>query len=202
MLPPTKTKQDEFGLKYKTGRFLHTLSMYTIKKANGIAVPNGDGTERYALDGEQRNRGIEFSTAGDISDKWSVILGLTYMDARQRKTEHGRNDGRRVEAVPEWSGDLALIYKPNDVLQVTSRLSYVGSEVIRNTASYSQPIHMPSVALLDAGISWDTHIGSQPVQLSAFCYNLLNKEYWYAAGSNAIGLGAPRTFAVSAQFSF
>lgn len=202
MLPPTKTKQDELGLKYKSGTFLHTLSFYTIKKANGIAVPNGDGTERYALDGEQRNRGIEFSTVGDISDKWSVILGLTYMDAKQRKTEHGLNDGRRVEAAPEWAGDLALIYKPNDVMQMTGRLSYVGSELIRNTASYSSPIRMPSTTLLDVGVSWDTHIGSQPVHLSAFCYNLLNKEYWYAAGSNSIGLGAPRTFAVSAQFSF
>lgn len=52
------------------------------------------------------------------------------------------------------------------------------------------------------GGSWDTHFGRQPVTLSAWCYNLFDKDYWYAAGGNNIGLGAPRTYAISAQFKF
>lgn len=56
--------------------------------------------------------------------------------------------------------------------------------------------------LVDLGVSWDTHFGRQPVTLSAWCYNLLDKDYWYAAGGNNIGLGAPRTYAISAQFKF
>lgn len=202
-LPPSKTKQNEFGFKYKSGKFLNTLSFYEIKKANTLEVPsNIAGKDNLVLDGEQKNRGIEFSTAGDINDKWSVILGLSYMDAKQVKTQDGLNDGRRVEALPRLSGDLALIYKPNDVLRWTGRVSYVGSELIRNTASYIQSIKMPSTTLFDLGVSWDTHFGNQPVTLSAFCYNLFNKDYWYAAGSNSIGLGAPRTFTISADFRF
>ena len=54
--------------------------------------------------------------------------------------------------------------------------------------------------LVDLGVSWDTHFGRQPVTLSAWCYNLFDKDYWYAAGGNNIGLGAPRTYAISAQF--
>lgn len=202
-LPPSKTKQNEFGFKYKTGNFLHTLSFYEIKKANGISVPSdGPKGQIYALDGEQRNRGIEFSTAGDLSDKWSIIAGITYMDAKQTKTQDGKNDGRRVEALPEIAGDLALIYKPNDVLRLTGRVSYTGSELIRNSSSYTNSIKLPSTTLVDLGVTWDTHFGRQPVTLSAFCYNLFNKDYWYAAGSNSIGLGAPRTFAISADFRF
>lgn len=56
--------------------------------------------------------------------------------------------------------------------------------------------------LVDLGVSWDTHFGRQPVTLSAWCYNLFDKDYWYAAGNNNIGLGAPRTYAISAQFKF
>lgn len=55
---------------------------------------------------------------------------------------------------------------------------------------------------MDLGGSWDTHFGRQPVTLSAWCYNLFDKDYWYAAGENSIGLGAPRTYAISAQFKF
>lgn len=178
------------------------MSFFEIKKANGIAVPNGDGTEAYKLDGEQRNRGIEYSVAGDIGSKLSYIVGISYLDAKQTKTQKGLNDGRRVDAMPKWSTDLALMYKPTDALQVTGRLSYTGSSLIRNTASYAAPIKIGGQTLVDLGISWDTSFGKQPVTLSAWCYNLFDKDYWYAAGGNNIGLGAPRTYAISAQFKF
>lgn len=202
ILPPSKTKQNEFGLKYKNGETLSTLSFFEIKKANGIAVPNTTGPDTYKLDGEQRNRGIEYSIAGDAGSKLSYILGVSYLDSKQTKTKYGQNDGRKVDAMPKWSGDLALIYKPTANLHVTGRLTYTGSALIRNTASYSAPIKIGGQTLMDLGVSWDTHFGKQPVTLSAWCYNLFDKDYWYAAGSNNIGLGAPRTYAISAQFKF
>lgn len=202
VIPPTKTKQNEFGFKYKNGDILSTLSFFEIKKANGIGVPNAAGEETYKLDGEQRNRGIEYSIAGSAGDKWSYIVGLSYLDSKQQKTYKGLNDGRQVDAMPKWSGDLALIYKPSDALHVTGRLTYTGSAYIRNTSSYTNPIKIGGQTLMDLGVSWDTHFGKQPVTLSAWCYNLFDKDYWYAAGSNNIGLGAPRTYAISAQFKF
>lgn len=201
-IPPSKTKQNEFGFKYKDGNLLHTLSFYEIKQANGIGILNADGTETYKLDGQQRNRGIEFSTAGSIGEKWSYVWGVSYLDAKQTKTYKGLNDGRRVDALPKWSSDLALVYKPNDDLRFIGRLSYTGSALIRNTASYAKPLKIGGQTLVDLGVSWDTHFGRQPVTLSAWCYNLLDKDYWYASGGNNIGLGAPRTFAISAQFNF
>lgn len=205
ILPPSKTKQNEFGFKYKNGDTLSTLSFFEIKKANGIAVPNGDGTEAYKLDGEQRNRGIEYSVSGDAGRKLSYIAGISYLDSKQTKTKYGLNDGRRVDAMPKWSADLALMYKPTDALQVTGRLTYTGAALIRNTNSYDGKggsISIGGQTLVDLGVSWDTHFGKQPVTLSAWCYNLFDKDYWYAAGGNNIGLGAPRTYAISAQFKF
>ena len=98
-----------------------------------------------------------------------------------------------------------LMYKPTDALQVTGRLTYTGSALIRNTNSYDSKggaISIGGQTLVDLGVSWDTHFGKQPVTFSAWCYNLLDKDYWYAAGGNTIGLGSPRTYAVSAQFKF
>lgn len=199
VLPPTTTKQNEFGFKYKNGGLLSTLSFFEIKQANGIEVPNGNRKPLYKLDGEKRNRGIEYSIVGDAGDKFSYIVGVSYLDSKQTKTKNGLNDGKRVDAMPKWSGDLALIYKPSDTLHVTGRLTYTGSALIRSTTT---PIKIGGQTLMDLGVSWDTHFGKQPVTLSAWCYNLFDKDYWYAAGSNSIGLGAPRTYAISAQFKF
>ena len=78
----------------------------------------------------------------------------------------------------------------------------VAQEEAKPAEGDAKPLKIGGQTLVDLGISWDTRFGKQPVTLSAWCYNLLNKDYWYAAGGNNIGLGAPRTFAVSAQFNF
>lgn len=202
MLAPSKTKQNEFGFKYKTGDFLSTLSFYEIKKASGMGVPNGDGTERYVLDGEEKHKGVEYSIAGDINDKLSVIWGIGYMDAKTTKTYKGRNNDRRVNCLPKWKTDLALVYKPADNWNITGRLSYTGSTLIRNTSSYASSIRMPSVTLFDLGVSYDTKIAGYDTTFSAYCYNLFDKHYWYGSGTNAIGLGAPRTYAVTMAMHF
>lgn len=202
LLAPSKTKQNEIGLKFKNGTFLHTLSAFEIKQQNGIAVLNPDSTIRYALDGEQRNRGLEFSSVGDLNKKWSMIFGIAYLQAKQTKTQYGLNDGRKVSGLPSWSGDLALIYKADEKLKLIGRISYTGSTSIRETSSYTSAIKMPSATLFDFGVSYDTKVASHPVTLSFMCYNLFDKNYWYASGANAIGLGAPRTFMLSAKFDF
>lgn len=178
ILPPSKTKQNEVGFKYKTGDFLHTLSFYEIKQANGIAVPIGNDREKYVLDGEERHRGIEYAVSGDFNDKWSVIFGAAYQDAEQTKTQYGLNDGRRVGTIPRVSTDLALMYHPNDDISLIGRMSYTGSTLLRNTAAYTHNIRVPSVTLLDLGMSWKTHVGKQPVTVNAWCYNVFDKEYW------------------------
>lgn len=202
LIPPSKTKQNEFGFKYKKGDSLHSLSFYEINQANGIGVPDETGAETYRLDGRQKNKGVELATAGSIGDKWSYILGVSYLDSKQDKTYKGLNDGRRVNAMPKWATDLALIYKPTDDFRVIGRLSYTGSALIRNTSSYEKALKIGGQTLIDLGLSWRTHAGSHPLTLSAWCYNLLDKDYWYASGSNNIGLGAPRTFAISANLHF
>lgn len=203
ILPPSKTKQNEFGFKFKNGHTLSTLSFFEIEKANGISVPNADNTrDTYKLDGKQKNKGIEYAAAGDLGNKWSYIWSASYLNSKQIKTEDGLNDGRRVDAMPKWMTDLVLIYRPGDHLSIIGRIGYTGDSLIRNTSSYDHPITIGGQTLVDFGLSWDTHFGKQPVTLSAWCYNLLNKDYWYASDSNSIGLGAPRTYSVSAQFKF
>ena len=204
MLPPTKTKQNEIGMKVQSGGLLHTLSLFDITQENAIDVPVtlGPKYQVRVLDGEERHRGIEYSVVGSLNKKWDAIFGLSYMHAYQNKTQGGANDGRTISGVPRLSGDLALIYKPDDAWKLIGRVNYTGTTSIRETSSYEAPIDIPSATILDLGASYKTKIGKNPVTISAMCYNVFDRDYWYGAGTNSIGLGAPRTFMVSAKFDF
>ncbi|WP_293728321.1 TonB-dependent siderophore receptor [uncultured Phascolarctobacterium sp.] len=204
MLPPTKTKQNEIGMKVKSGNLLHTLSLFDITQENAIDILVSEGPKYKvrALDGEERHRGIEYSVVGSLNKKWDAIFGVSYLHAYQNKTQGGVNDGRVVSGIPRLSGDLALIYKPDDSWNITGRINYTGTTSIRETSSYAAPIDIPSATILDLGASYKTKWGNNPVTISAMCYNVFDRDYWYAAGSNSIGLGAPRTFMVSAKFDF
>ena len=62
------------------------------------------------------------------------------------------------------------------------------------------PIGISSITLLDLGASYDTKIAGYDATITAMCYNVFNKNYWYASGDNSVGLGAPRNFMVTANF--
>lgn len=203
ILRPSKTKQNEIGAKIKSGALMHNISMFEITQENVLTVPtSGPKGQARKLDGERVHRGIEYSLAGSLSKKWDAILGVSYLHAFQNKTQGGTNDGRSVSGVPRWNGDLALIYKPDDNWQIIGRLNYNGSCNIRETSSYAKPIGMSSTTLLNLGASYKTKWLGSKVTWNATCYNVFDKNYWYANGDNGIGLGAPRTFMVSAKFDF
>ena len=201
VIPPAKTKQNEIGFKYQQKGFLHTLSFFEIKQQNGFAAV--EGTKKYyRLDGEQRNRGIEYSAVGRLAPKWDMIFAASYLDAKQTKTKNGTNDGLRVNGVPEWSSTLALVYKPTERFSVIGRLNYTGNTTIRqdNTAGAANSIGIPAITTFDLGFNYKTRISGNDVTFGLMCKNVFDHNYWYASG-NSIYLGMPRTFMLSASCS-
>lgn len=191
LLDPTKTKQNEFGFKYKNGRILHTLSFFRIKQANYNNVTI-DGELYYKAYGEQTDKGIEYTAAGTLSDKMDFVGGFQYMNARQALT------GKAVNGAAKWSATAAVIYHSSEKLSLIGRAQYMGRAPINNEA-----LTVPSHFIFDAGASYDTDFGRTPVTLKAMIYNLTNRNYWLAsAGRSAVLLGAPRTLVLSAAFHF
>lgn len=203
MLDPAKTKQNEIGVKFKTGNFLNTLTYFQIKQANAIDVqldkPTVDGyTKIRALDGEQENKGFEWAFTGKLSDKWDLIGGLMYIDVTQTKTKSHANDGKPVDGMPHWSGTLGAIYHPNAQWEVLGKVSYMDSSTI-----YGGKIYVPSYTVFDFGAAYTTTLNKTPVTFRAMLYNAFGKDYWVARGSStSLTLGAPRTFVLSADFNF
>lgn len=193
-LDPYKTKQNEIGVKFKTGDFFHKVSYFDIKKANAVDVTKPGFTKPFLLaDGEARHKGFEYTATGTLAEKWNLIGGFMHLNAKQKTTSAATN-GKRPNGVPEWSANLGVEYKANDDFSVLMRGNYVGSSYVRDE-KYS----VPSYFTLDAGVNYKTSLNSTPVTLRAMCYNVTNKKYWAPSG-NVLHSGGPRTFMLSAEF--
>lgn len=193
-LDPYKTKQNEIGVKFKTGDFFHKISYFDIKKANSVDVTKPGFSKPFLLaDGEARHKGFEYTATGTLAEKWNLIGGFMHLNAKQKTTSVATN-GKRPNGVPEWSANLGVEYKANDDFSVLMRGNYVGSSYVRDE-KYS----VPSYFTLDAGVNYKTSLNSTPVTLRAMCYNVTNKKYWAPSG-NVLHSGGPRTFMLSAEF--
>lgn len=188
MLDPSKTKQNEIGIKFKTGNFLNTFSYFQIKQANTVDRWE-NGYKYLRMDGEQTNKGFEWAFTGRIADKWDLVGGLMYLDSKDNK-------GRDVNGASDWSATVGAMYHANDAFSVLGRMTYLDSTTINNGV-----LHVPSYTKFDFGVSYKTRINNTPVTFDAMCYNIFGKDYWTArSGYSSLSLGAPRTFVLSANF--
>lgn len=194
VLDPFKAKQNEIGIKFKSGDFFHKLSYFDIKKANYMDDERSDGLYMVS-DGQERHKGIEYTATGTIAGKWNLIGGFMKLHATQ-KTGSTATNGKRPNGLPEWTANLGVEYEASDQFSALIRGNYVGSSYVLN-----EKYKVPSYFTLDLGVKYKTEIGHTPVKLSAMCYNVFDKHYWSPSG-NTLHSGGPRTFMLSADFSF
>ena len=188
MLDPAKTKQNEIGVKVKTGDFLNTFTAFKITQANNIDKYVG-GLKYFVQDGEQENKGFEWAFTGQLAKKWDLIGGAMYLDAKDYK-------GNKINGASKWSGTVGAIYHPTDELSFIGRMTYLSSTSINNGV-----LDVPSYAKYDLGASYKTKLNNTPVTFDLMCYNVAGKDYWSArSGSSSLCLGAPRTVVFSANF--
>ncbi len=193
ILAPYKTKQNEIGVKVKTGDFFHKLSYFDIKKPNTAErTYDGDSLPTLELSGERRHRGVEYTATGAIDKKWNFIGGMMYLDTEQMTGEMESN-GKRVNGVPKWTASAGMEYNANEEFAALFRASYVGSSYIQN-----ERLEVPGYFRFDVGVKYKTQLNDTPVLIRAMCYNVTNKHYWQPNG-DTLYIGSPRTFMLSAE---
>lgn len=198
VLPPTKSKQNEIGVKFQKNGLLYTLAYFDIKEANNISVQVADYQRPFLRqDGEVRRKGVEFAVNGRLSDKWSIWGGLAHLDAKQQKTEGGTLDGKRVTGTSEWTAVLGLQYEPNEDWAIMGRAVYTGE-----TPLFNEQLYAPGYVVYDLGVTHRTEILGVPATLSLMCANVFDKKYWMVSRGDQIYPALPRTYTFSARFNF
>ncbi|KAF1003192.1 MAG: Ferrichrome receptor FcuA [Luteibacter sp.] len=131
-----------------------------------------------------------------------LLGGLTYIDARLRKTPDGVNEGNPATGVPNYLAKLNVEWDVPGVpgLTLTGRVTRMSKQYVNPTNTLS----IPGYTLWDAGARYAMKVGGKDVTLRASVANLTNKAYWASASylSPGVYLGAPRTVLLSASMDF
>lgn len=193
---PYKSQQMELGVKWITGSLTQTVSLFQIRKPALIEVGN-----RQVLDGEQRNRGVEWNLFGQLTPALTLLGGAAYTEAEQTKTTRGVNQGRAQLGVPKLTLNLGADWAIPGVqgLSVNGRVNHTGAQWLTGDNS----VKLPAWTTLDVGARYATRWGTQPVVLRATVTNLANRAYFESIwGAGRVNVGAPRAVRLSASFDF
>jgi len=203
---PYVSRQKEIGIKVDSGKLGMSAALFsTSQPLSGVqrALPT-DRFGTFGIFGEQRNQGLELSVFGMPARGLRVLGGLTLIDAEQRRTANGVNQGKDAIGVPDTQLNLGGEWNVPQLagLSLNARALYTA----RQYADAANLQQLPSWTRLDLGASYLTRIGERDLTLRARVDNVTDRAYWASAGgypgSGYLVMGAPRTVSVSATVDF
>jgi iron complex outermembrane receptor protein len=199
ILPPYRSVQHEVGVKIDFGKVTATFSAFQITQPSAIVdVP----TNRLVVAGEQRNRGIEVNTFGEVANGVRVLGGIAFLDAVLTRTQAGLNDGKRANGIPEAQLSFGTEWDTPFVpgLTLTGRVIYTSSQLY----DLAEPRRsIPDWTRADLGARYTfTGQNGKPIIVRFNVENVFGENYWMSAYGGTLAPGAPRTFRLSSTFNF
>ncbi len=207
ILAPYRSRQAEIGAKLAVNRLLLTAALFEIKRP--FAYTSGSGV--YAVDGEQRNRGLELMADGEVTPRLHIYGGMTWLDPRLFDTASSATQGKRVVGLPRYSASLFAAWDLPGLsgADLHGGARYVGRRATDNANSG----WVSGYTTLDAGAGYHTRLMNTDTTFRLDVTNLTNRHYWTnivpgglngysGAGYASASLGEPRQVQVSMQLDF
>ncbi|MBN3739766.1 MULTISPECIES: TonB-dependent receptor [Burkholderia] len=176
-LSPERTRNIEVGAKWDVidQQLSLTSALFDTEKTNAQV---SDGLGHTINAGKQRVRGAELGFAGNVTDKWHVFGGYTYLNAVTVDAGPGNpgGSGLPMVMVPKHSFTLWTSYDVMPKLTLGA-----GATVMSKTyASVSPTVKKwtPGYARFDAAATWRVN-KTMDVQLNV--QNLFDKKYYASA---------------------
>lgn len=193
---PYKTEQAEVGVKIDHGRLITTLSLFEIKRPSGQLTGNV-----FAVDSEQRHRGLELTLFGEPLSGVRLLGGVTLFDAELTKTNSAATVGNKPVGVPSLqanlSGEWDVRWLPGFTL--TGNLIHTGKRFIDQANTQS----VPSWTTFDFGARYRARVVGKSTTIRASVLNAFDTNHWSGVASfSTLSLGLPRTVLVSATVDF
>ncbi|MBL9201149.1 MAG: TonB-dependent siderophore receptor [Opitutaceae bacterium] len=187
ILPPLTSTQKEVGAKAKLfGGLLAQLGLYEIERPSTFIDP---ATNRFVPNGLARFRGLELFLSGELTKELSLVGSLQNLDARQVKALNATTLNKNPENTARYTGSLFAEWRtPVANLAASAGAYYTGRRALNNTNQG----FIGGYTTYSAGVSYRTKFGDYPLTIRVNGDNLANKNAWAAAGSNLLGVTAPR----------
>ncbi len=201
VLAPYRSRQLEGGVKADWGRLMSSLSLFQIDNPSAIirVLPGSPASSSYGYDGQQRNRGVEWSVYGEIARGLRLLGSATFYDARLLRTANGSNDGHTAPGVPQRTANLGTDWETPWLagLAFNARMIYT-APVYFDAAN---TLRLPGWTRWDLGARYRTQIAGRAVVWRANVENLFDHRAWLL-DNPYVTVAAPRTVLLSVQVDF
>ncbi|MEO0767836.1 MAG: TonB-dependent siderophore receptor [Cyanobacteria bacterium J06649_4] len=199
LFEPSRGTQYEVGAKadFLDGRLSTTLALFDLTQSNVLTVD----LDEPAFDtqaGEQRSRGIELSTRGEILSGWDVIASYTYTDAEVSE-DNSIPVGNQLSNVPENAASLWTQYTiPDGDLEGLGfglGLFYVGER----EGDLDNSFQLPSYFRTDAALTYQR----DNFNIGLNVKNLFDVRYFESADDDLrVSPAEPFNLQLSLSYSF
>jgi iron complex outermembrane receptor protein len=194
---PSKSKQNEVGVKLDMGDYGASLAAFEIKQPTGVTDPV---TRIFSVAGEQRNRGVELNLYGEPVRGVRLFTGISVIDATLHDTKDPRTEGNKALGVPNYTAVLNaewdLPWVPGATLQ--GRVTRAGSQYLDTT----NELKVKPWTTLDLGVRYAMKVEKHDVVWRLGVDNVTNKRYWASAFGGYLIQGDPRTVKLSVAVDF
>ncbi len=196
---PARTKQFEAGVKVDMGNYGASLAAFQLEKPEFYLDST---TNIFSGAGEQRNRGVELSIYGQPVEGVRLVGGVTFMNARLKKTQDGLNDGNHAAGVPRFQATMGAEWDPAFAPGLTLQ-GYVtrrGSQYVNKENEGT----IPAWTRVDLGARYTTKLAGKDTTFRFGVDNVFNKRYWatVAPQYGQLTAGNGRTVKASVSLSF
>lgn len=175
-LKPEEVRTMELGTKWDVlnEKLNLTAAIFRTEKTNTRATAD-DGTTKNI--GETRVDGFELGVNGNITDKWALSAGYTYLDSELVDDGTDLNDGNQVQNVAKNSATLWTTYQV--MPQLTLGAGAVAMDKVYGNAANTK--FVPGYVRYDAMARYNVN---KNVDLQLNVNNLTDKRYFTKAYSN------------------
>lgn len=207
LLEPEENRTFEIGAKWDLlhERLALTGAVFRTDKTNARTpglTPNDPPT---VLGGEQRVQGFEVGAAGNLTERWKIFAGYTYLDSEIRKTNSLTTDpltgglvtqrGNQLPQTPEHSFSLWTAYALPWDMEIGAGASYVGSRF----SSTDNLREAPDYWLFDALLSKQI---TKNIKAQLNVYNIADERYIDRVSGGHFVPGAGRTATLTLGLAF
>jgi iron complex outermembrane receptor protein len=140
------------------------------------------------------HKGIEFTVSGKVTERLTLVGGLTLMDCEV--TKNAATPALVGKRPTNVANQMVKLYAEYDFPSVPG-LTLIGGAYYTGSV-YADTINtdkLPGVVIGDVGIRYIAKINGTPVTYRLNVANITNKNYWLSGTY----VGAPRTVALSME---
>ncbi|MGJ8560590.1 MAG: TonB-dependent receptor [Litorimonas sp.] len=200
---PQFTENLEGGVKWDVRPDLSlTAAVFSLNREGFTSINPNDQQELITIDGS-KVQGIELQMIGNLTDRWSINAGYSYMDGEVEDLSAtgtvigtGGLNGNDPRQTPEHTLSVWNNYQLSDAFGLGLGATYQDSYFVREDNS----VEVPDYVRFDAAAFYDV---SDTLRLQFNVENLFDANYFPDAHSNDnISVGEPLNVRVTVQTRF